>query len=71
MNNYCLADDDGQYSANPGDYWYNADDVRMPGTLVKLRHPYRTVTGLVVVGPRVLKDQPTMRDLRRLAAATR
>lgn len=67
MDNYFLGDDDGQYSANPADYWYLADDAQMPQTLVKRHHAYRTITGRTVLAPRVLKDQPTMRDLRRLA----
>jgi hypothetical protein len=70
MTRYILADAEGEYSANPGDYWHLADDDRFAGTdLVKAEHPYRTVTGRTVYGPRLLKSNPTMRDLRRLEAA--
>lgn len=66
---YILADEDGEYSADPGDYFTRGPDSRFLGlSLVKLAHPFRTVTGRVVLAPRILKHEPTMRDLRRLAA---
>ena len=71
MDNYVLADFGGEYSANPADYWYLADSERMSYTLVKKRHPWRTKSGHTVLAPRVIRDQPSMRDLRRLAAVTR
>jgi hypothetical protein len=67
---YVLADEDGEYSADPGDYWHLADGVRFEGqSLLKLSHPYTTTTGRKVLAPRILKNDPTMRDLRRLAVA--
>jgi hypothetical protein len=75
MDNYQLVEhsDEGfisEYSADPADYWANVDTVRFDGMdLVKIRHPYRTVTGGTIYGPRLLKSDPTMRDLRRLADA--
>ncbi len=66
---YVLADADGEYSADPGDYFTATDRVRFEGlSLVKLAHPFRTVTGRTVYAPRIIKNDPTMRDLRRLQA---
>lgn len=60
--------DDGEYSANPGDYW-NRDGKESVGAIIKHSHPYHTVTGRIVYGPRVIKSNATMADLRRLAKA--
>jgi hypothetical protein len=71
MGRYFLADEFGEYSANAGDYWHRADSDRFDGmVLVKRSHAYRTVTGRTVHAERVLRSDPTMRDLRRLAAAS-
>lgn len=67
---YVLADEDGEYSADPGDYFMGTDRSRFEGmSLLKLAHPYTTTTGRKVYAPRILKNDPTLRDLRRLAAA--
>lgn len=67
MHRYVITDETGdQYSADPRDYWYNADNAPM-GQLVRLDHPWRTVTGRTVIAPRLVKENATMRDLRRLA----
>ena len=52
-----------------GPYFMGTDRTRFEGqSLVKLSHPYRTITGRTVYAPRILKNDPTLRDLRRLAA---
>lgn len=69
---YAVIDNDGwgESSADPDDYWTQGDDFVMEGaTLVRLNHPYITVTGLIVLAPRPLKGDPTVRDLRRLSRA--
>ena len=71
MTGYVLVDEEGgQYSTTAGDYWSEADDRRFVGcVLVKQFHAWRTLTGCVVYAPRVIKSDPTVRDLRRLARA--
>ncbi len=58
----------GEYSAHPGDYWH-APDSEPVGPIVRREHAFRTVTGRTVFGPRVLKTDATVGDLRRLARA--
>jgi hypothetical protein len=58
----------GEYSANPADYWNAADDAQM-GALIRLRHPFRTVTGRTLYAPRLIRSAVTVGDLRRLARA--
>lgn len=60
--------DDGEYSANPADYW-NAPDETTIGSIVKREHRYVTATGRSVYAARLVKDYATMGDLRRLARA--
>ncbi len=64
---YQLIDEDGNaYSADPRDYFMRRPDEPFEGmALVRTDHPYRTTTGGVVVGPRALKSDPTLRDLQR------
>jgi len=69
MLNYYLSTDYGECSADPRDYWYSGDNVRMPGALVKRLHPYITRTGRTVFAWRLLKHNPSIRDLRRLERA--
>lgn len=70
LGRYVLADEGGEYSADPADYWFRSDEDRFSGvSLVKLSHPFTTTTGQVVLAPRILKNDPTMRDLRRIARA--
>lgn len=65
---YAIVDELGDhYSATAGDYWYSADEDTAGGALVRLDHPYRTTSGRVVYAPRVVKEFPTVRDLRRIA----
>lgn len=65
---YSIEDDEGgAYSAHPGDYWA-ASDSAVLGALVG-PITLRTVTGRTVTTRRVLKEQATVRDLRRLSAA--
>lgn len=60
----------GESSADPEDYWDKPDTYRFEGAaLVRMNHPYVTVTGLVVLSPRPLKSTPTIGDLRRLRKA--
>jgi hypothetical protein len=60
----------GEASADPDDYWDKPDTfVFEGGTLVRMNHPYVTVTGLVVLSPRPLKGSPTIGDLRRVRRA--
>lgn len=71
MDNYYITgsdNDGGQYSAHYGDYWNLADNEPM-GALVKVSHPYVTVTGRIVYAERILRWDATMRDLRRLGLA--
>ena len=57
----------GEYSANPADYWY-APDNQVLGAIVG-PITLRTVTGRIVTTSRVLKSEGTVGDLRRLARA--
>lgn len=57
--------DGAEYSADPRDYW-DALPADKLGDLVRLDHPYKTVTGRTVYGPRLIKSDATIRDLRRL-----
>lgn len=67
---YVLSDGEGEYSPDPGDYWDLPETYVFEGmALVKRRHHYRTVTGRTVTDSRLLKTDPTMRDLRRLEHA--
>lgn len=70
---YTLMDIDpqgGDHSADPNDYWmFTDEDVFDDAVLVRLNHPYVTVTGLVVIAPRVLKERPALGDLRRIHRA--
>jgi hypothetical protein len=64
-----VSDPSGEgYSADARDYWYLPDTEPM-GALVRLYHPWRTVSGRMVYAPRVVRHLATMRDLRRLARA--
>lgn len=67
MARYAICtDDDGQYSADPGDYWHYPDSQPI-GALVRLDHAWRTATGQLVHAPRCIKLNATVGDLRRLA----
>lgn len=67
---YVIAGDDGgEYSADAADYWAARDGAELGGALIRLDHPYRTVTGRTVYGPRLLRSVATVRDLRRIATA--
>jgi len=64
---YAIADADGEYSADPADYWSAPDSAEVgmiigPVTL-------QTVTGRLVTTRRALKSNGTIGDLRRLARA--
>lgn len=60
----------GETSADPEDYWDKPDTFVFEGAaLVRMNHPYLTVTGLIVLSPRPLKNEPTLGDLRRLRRA--
>ena len=66
---YVLVDEEGSmFSAHPADYDLAPDSTRI-GAIIRTRHPFRTITGGIVVGPRLLKSDATMADLRRLARA--
>ena len=67
---YLVADHGNEYSADARDYWHMPDSAQFEGSLlVRAVHPFRTVTGRVVFASRVLKSDPTVGDLRRLASA--
>ena len=60
----------GESSADPEDYWDKPDTFVFEGAaLIRMNHPYVTVTGLIVLSPRPLKNEPTLADLRRLRRA--
>lgn len=60
----------GESSADPEDYWDKSDNFVFEGAaLVRMNHPYVTVTGLVVLSPRPLRNEPTLGQLRRLRRA--
>ena len=65
---FYTATEDGTYSADAGDYWDARNDTNI-GMLVRENHEYVTVTGKRVHGPRVLKQNATIGDLRRLQRA--
>lgn len=69
---HSIIDPDGfsETSADPDDYWDKPDSfVFEGGVLVRMNHPYVTVTDLVVLSPRPLKSDPSIGDLRRLHKA--
>ena len=69
---HAILDNDGwgESSADPDDYWDAPPSLVFEGAaLVRLNHPYLTVTGRVVLAPRTLKDEPRIRDLVRLRKA--
>ena len=71
MARYVLVNEKGEYSADPGDYFYLRSQDEVGGDLVRVDHPYRTVGGSVVEAPRLLKTDATMRDLQRVSPFVR
>lgn len=71
ITEYALTDNRGTVaSADPTDYPSVEESFRFDGMLlVKKAHPYWTVTNRVILAPRLLKSNPTLADLRRLARA--
>jgi hypothetical protein len=52
------------------DYFSVDDDYRFEDwALVRINHVWRTNTGQLVTGVRIIKESPTVRDIRRLARA--
>lgn len=66
-----LGDDGGEYSADAGDYWHMADSDTLDGMLVRTNHYFRVAhSPRVIPRWRILKSDPSMRDLRRLERAS-
>jgi hypothetical protein len=71
MARYSLVNDDGEFSADPRDYWYLRPQDAAGGALVREDHPYRTTSGRTVFAPRLLKSEATIRDLERVSPFVR